>query len=881
MRGGPDGSGRIAALLDEGRQRLIEHRPTAALIPIEAAVAASSSGIHADEHAEALYLRGRALRDLGRYAEAARVLSEAGMSVGAARSAERKGRIQHALGEAYLADIQYEAARDALARAVAIRVGLRDVAGEGRSRMNLAIAAFDLGRYAEAQSEFASAEAAFDKSPQIGELERARLHNAVGALLALLGQYDAAMDRFDRALRQFEAHGEQAAWSETLRNEAIVAYERERFTAALTLFEDSRRVAVRVGALDEAKSLNGIGQTLVKLDRAGEARAILERALELLGRHADADSLAQCQDSLGDAYRSLGMSVEAQAAYLRALSLWRAIGYVDGERDTLYNLGRLYAATDRIGAAIAFLKLSIATSERLRSDAANLGAGVRATHARRLEKPYYLLAHLLVEQRRYRESIQVMLLLKEDDLRRTFRPDGESTRGEARLVLTEDEQAFAQWIADQSVEVAGAMRAVAALNDRVARGELADDSKEYAEATGRLNQALAAQEGQFRGMVRRLATASGGAGERAEDFAHISAELAEPLRRLRDAHELQGLGAPAALAVTWVPGERGLAVLVSSADVTIAEVVPVSESRLTEIVGQLRLAIAGRSEDYRGPARELYELLIRPAERLFGQLPYLPEHLLINAPGTLRDIPYATLLDPQTDRPLIERYSLSLVTAHSVDALGALPEPMWRIAALGTGIRSPAFGDVPLVMVRDELCRIVRDDDCQGAIGGRRFVDGQFDRARLANLIGPAGAESGANTLHLATHYSAARRSLLLGSGESFPIDNLRRMAPRLGRFDLMTLSACETAAGSGGVESLAGLLQELGARSVVATLWEVADAGTDRLMADFYATHGAARRTTKAQALRHAQLSLLNDPEGKFVHPYYWAPFVLMGGWL
>lgn len=849
--------------------------------PIQEAISASSSERDAEAHAEALYLLGRALGDLGRHGEAARALAEARASAGATRHPEREGRILNALGSEYLADIQYEAAHEAFLRAVQLRAALRDVVGEGRSRMNLAIAAFDLGHYAEAQSELALAEAAFDKSPSTVGQERATLDNAVGAQLALLGQYDAASERFARAARQFEASGELAPWSETLRNEATVAYERGRYEEALALFDRSLQVAARVGDLDQAKSLNGVGQTLVKLDRAGDARPILERALERLGRHSDEDSLAQCYDSLGDAYQSLGMYPESQAAYFRALSLWRATGYVDGERDTLYNLGRLYVATERNAVAIAFLKLSIATSERLRSGTAILGASVRASHARRLEKPYYLLARLLVDQRRYRESIQVMLLLKEDDLRQTFRNDTETTRGDARLVLNEDEQAFAQLIAERSADVAREMQGVAALNDRVARGELTTDDKEYVDATGRLNQVLTAQVSQFQSLVRRLAVASKGGDDRPEDFAHLSAGLAEPLRRLKTEPALQALGAPAALAVTWVPGDRGLAVLVSSADITVAEIVPVSESRLVELIGQLRLAIAGRSDDYRGPARELYDVLIRPAERLFGELANVPEHLLINAPGALRDIPFATLLDPESDRPLIERYSLSLVTARSIDALGAPPQLQWRIAALGTGIKSPAFGDVPLTMVGDELCRIVRDADCQGAIAGRRFVDAQFDRARLANLIGPVDMESGLNTLHMATHYSAAKRALLLGSGESFPIDMLRRMAPRLGRFDLMTLSACETATGSGGVESLAGLLQELGAHSVLATLWEVADVGTDHLMADFYATRGAARKTSKAQALRHAQLALKNEPEGKFAHPYYWAPFVLMGAWL
>ena len=74
------------------------------------------------------------------------------------------------------------------------------------------------------------------------------------------------------------------------------------------------------------------------------------------------------------------------------------------------------------------------------------------------------------------------------------------------------------------------------------------------------------------------------------------------------------------------------------------------------------------------------------------------------------------------------------------------------------------------------------------------------------------------------------------------------------------------------------GALAELnGARSVLATLWPVADRETAQLMADFYAIHAAQPAAGKAVALQSAQLKLLRAG-GKSAHPYFWAPFVLMG---
>jgi CHAT domain-containing protein len=81
--------------------------------------------------------------------------------------------------------------------------------------------------------------------------------------------------------------------------------------------------------------------------------------------------------------------------------------------------------------------------------------------------------------------------------------------------------------------------------------------------------------------------------------------------------------------------------------------------------------------------------------------------------------------------------------------------------------------------------------------------------------------------------------------------------------------------------------LMKKGARAVIATLWEVQDQGTAALMHGFYAARGETRRQSKAAALRAAQLAMLHgelrDPAGRldFRHPYFWAPFVLMGNWL
>jgi CHAT domain-containing protein len=97
-------------------------------------------------------------------------------------------------------------------------------------------------------------------------------------------------------------------------------------------------------------------------------------------------------------------------------------------------------------------------------------------------------------------------------------------------------------------------------------------------------------------------------------------------------------------------------------------------------------------------------------------------------------------------------------------------------------------------------------------------------------------------------------------------------------RADVVALSACETARGElvpgEGVIGLARAFQAAGARAVVATQWQVADASTGRLMVAFH--QGLRRKLPKDLALQEAVTNLLDDIAT--AHPYYWAAFRLIG---
>jgi CHAT domain-containing protein len=143
--------------------------------------------------------------------------------------------------------------------------------------------------------------------------------------------------------------------------------------------------------------------------------------------------------------------------------------------------------------------------------------------------------------------------------------------------------------------------------------------------------------------------------------------------------------------------------------------------------------------------------------------------------------------------------------------------------------------------------------------------------------------------LHLATHGSFNKLNPLLsglelepGGGEDGRLEVHEVLDLRLAA-DLITLSACETALGSGyfaevpAGDDFVGLNRAFlfaGTTSVLATLWEVNDRSTLELMEIFYSRLGAG---DKGAALAAAQRDMVQSG-GPYAHPYFWAPFTLVG---
>jgi CHAT domain-containing protein len=142
--------------------------------------------------------------------------------------------------------------------------------------------------------------------------------------------------------------------------------------------------------------------------------------------------------------------------------------------------------------------------------------------------------------------------------------------------------------------------------------------------------------------------------------------------------------------------------------------------------------------------------------------------------------------------------------------------------------------------------------------------------------------------MHISSHFSISPGTevnsfLLLGDGQRLTLGDMRTQNFRFDNVDLLTLSACDTGVGGGRdntgkeIEGLGVIAQQQGAKAVLATLWPVADGSTAKLMSDMYQRRQS-QGLSKIEALRQAQLSMMSQP--KHAHPFYWAPFILLGNW-
>ena len=246
-----------------------------------------------------------------------------------------------------------------------------------------------------------------------------------------------------------------------------------------------------------------------------------------------------------------------------------------------------------------------------------------------------------------------------------------------------------------------------------------------------------------------------------------------------------------------------------------------------------------------------------------------------------RSLPLATLYDG--DKYLIEKYNIAY--SPIVKLLKSKPEirQEQNIFIGGLTLARQGFSALPGVNTEiEQITEILSENNISKTI----IKNQEFTKQQITDQI----INNPFSIIHLGTHGQFSSRSentFILTYDEklnSHELKNLIDQRKQNQAIDLLILSACQSASGDEqAILGLAGLTVRLGVQSSLATLWSVNDQFTAEFMLKFYQELIGSnsltefKTVTKAEILRKTQLNFLKS---KYDHPFYWAPFVLIGNW-
>jgi len=321
--------------------------------------------------------------------------------------------------------------------------------------------------------------------------------------------------------------------------------------------------------------------------------------------------------------------------------------------------------------------------------------------------------------------------------------------------------------------------------------------------------------------------------------------------------------------VEYVIGEDTLVVFVVTGDQLHAKAIRVRSADLKNKVETLRaLLLRNKTSDWKLPGESLYQTLIEPIAHE-GWLQGITS-LYIVPHGILHYVPFAVL--QHNKQFLIDNYVIAYLPAAS-----ALIQQV-RATETSKSMLAMAPSNTRLQFTGLESKAVAGFFPSRNTLlVGSQATEGSFKK--LAN---------GFDVIHLATHgYFNKSNPLLSGlmlepdDGDDGRLEVHEIMELQL-KADLVTLSACDTAMGSGYFsevppgDDLVGLTRAFlstGTPTVLASLWEINDRSAVGFMSGFYQQ---LRRRDKATSL--ATIQRQTHLRGPYSHPYYWSPFVLVG---
>ena len=892
---------------------------------------------------------GRAYDNLGQRQEALKHLNEA-LSIWRAIGSGQ-GQPRRSLGQMM-----------ALKRMSDAMPKLRDAsgrAGEASTLDNLGKTYSDMGQGKEALDYFNQALPIWRKEEEQGG-EALTLNN-MGRAYADLGQKQNSLDVYNRALSIWRTIGNRQGEAITLNNMGRLYRDLGQQQTALDYYNQALPVWREVGNRNgEGLALNDIGRAYADLGQGRKALEYFDQALLIWRETGARRGEAAAMNNAGKVWSDLGEACKALDLDYRALAIWREVKDRRGEALALSTIGSAYyvqkdmdkALASKLAAlalakaagdpdieggietslmigfrsenrreeAILFGMAAVNSYQQIRKNISGLGKELQTGFAQSKSATYRTLTELLVQADRLGEAEQVLDLLKEQELKEVVR--GAADHPEARvepLKLSSAQQTAQNELEGPEKSAVALMEASAEYAELRAKAARTPEEAARLKALEAKIEAGNAEVSDFfrKTLYPELAQKAG-----TQDANALLSKEKSEVSRLQNT--LAELG-PHVMGIRLLLGdERAFAIVVTAQGRKKFEL-KATPAELRSKVLQVRDDLRTPASDPKPHLAELYAMAVAPfgdelnaLEKSYQEKGGVPT-LLWSLDGAMRYLPMAAMYDGS--HYLAERFTNILFTPESYGHMTTSSDEnkaALRVLAMGL---SKSYGGLPaLPGVMPELDAVARDPavpESHGPMDGVLLSNERFTYDALKTEL---SAGSTFPVVHIASHFvletgGGTEPYLMLGGenagqpdGYPLTLSRLEDSAISFHGTRLLTLSACSTAKGDVAkdgleVDSLGMIAQQKDAQAVLATLWDVNDASTSRIMSDFYARWVKAPADGKAEALRQAQLAFLRGPvvsshagndrgvkiaEGStpaphdagYSHPYYWAPFVLIGNY-
>lgn len=722
--------------------------------------------------------------------------------------------------------------------------------------------------------------------------------NAIGVVYDDLGDQNQAFTYYVQALVTYKNEEDKEGQATELSNIAGIFSAPNQKPNALKYYQQALQLQRDAHDRDgEARTLNNMGLVYEDMGQRQQALDSFQQALTIWREVANRAGEAQVLNNIGSFWDSSGNRDQARTYYFQALPLARATSEPLSEAKIFHDL-MLNLKTTQPALAVFYGKQAVNLLQQVRSRMQQLDKSLQRSFLEYNSAFYHDLATLLIAEGRLPEAQQVVDLMKEQEYSDYVR--GETGKSLDPLSLTPAEQQARNDYERSTAQIVSVGEQWMQLNRNKARTP--EQEKLYQQLSDQLG---AASKG-LSDYYARLYSVFGNNSDANHQLADVKGSVSALRRTIAKM--------PHTVALYTLTSKDRYSVIVITGSTAAAREYLIPQADLNRKIADFEQVLRDPHRDPRPLAHELHTILIGPIARDLDQIK--AETLVWSLDGVLRYVPIAALYDGS--KYMVERYNSVTITPASIPHLAEIPDTS-NLNAAAMGISRKYEDGLPaLPAVAAELDEVVQNSqnkNTHGALPGTILLNGAFTEKAMEDLL-----EQMYSVVHIASHFvfkpgDAAQSYLLLAgkdtdsAGYHLTVADFRDN-PKLSveNVDLLTLSACETgmggSAGNGQeVDGLGTTAQLKGVKAVISSLWEVDDASTGELMSDFYRLWaGGQGKIGKGAALRQAQLNLISGkvtPQSSaagrgvtvenqqpatpasYAHPFYWAPFVLMGNWL